>query len=284
MTGSRFSQRITFTLVVVCTITARMPAQGFGSLEEFRRSPSHDKVRILNDLPDDTSLLPDQLNDVLIAGLTDGTAEVRESAVRAIAGRVGKPPFDRETWRRVELPVLQALAPQLARSLQDSDIHVRRSAIEAIASFELDFTAGPGKAMRNLRPVTARLLATRYTSEPDALTRSRIVNVFAWFSIHPGIQRDTTTILGLALSDPSPAVCQAALLGVGMQRIVSLLPKAAEFLAHDDVALRISAAQALVAFGRDAQRYVPQINAALESESNSLARSTFASAIVQINR
>jgi HEAT repeat protein len=283
MTGSRFLLRLAFIVVVACAVTARMGAQGYGSVDEFRHSSSGDKVRILNGLQHDTSSLPDQLTDVLIPGLTDASAEVRDSALRAIASRVGTPQIDRETWRRFELPALQALGPRLAHSLEDSDVHVRRSAIEAIASLELDFT-GSGKAMRALRPVTARLLATRYNSEPDALTRSRIVNVFAWFSIHPGIQRDSTTVLGLALSDPSPAVCQAALVGVGMQRIVNLLSKAAEFLTHDEVGLRISAAQALVAFGRDARPYVPRIEAALESESNSLARREFVSAIAQINR
>jgi HEAT repeat protein len=283
MTGKR-NLVLTMTAVYAFfALSAAVTAQRYRSLEAFRASTTTDKIEILNSLRNDSAILPDQLRDIVLVGLADTTPTVRESAVRAITARIGNPPFDRTTWQAVELPILQAMGPQLARSLDDANTQVRRSTIDAIASLELDLSR-PAKAMADLRPATAKLLANRYLREPDGLTRYRIVNVFAWFAIQPSIQQDTMSVLSAAISDSSPAVLQAALLGVGTHHIVALLPKVARLLEHDNLALRISAAQAMGTLGRDAAAYRGQIQAAFDREPDHRVKIALSNALTRIDQ
>lgn len=187
-------------------------------------------------------------------------------------------------WLQFELPRLHSLRGPVAASLSDPDREVRMAAIEAVAALEYDFTRPPGHVMDSLSPVVARILANRYRVEPDPIARARIVNVFAYFSIHKGIEAVSVAVLDSALSDPHPSVVQTAVLGVGMQHVTALLPKVVRLLAHQDFALRNSVASAIGEVGAHASKYLPDLQAALATESNAMTRKSLQGAITRVTR
>ena len=74
------------------------------------------------------------------------------------------------------------------------------------------------------------------------------------------------------------------MLAVGNQRVASLLPNVVKSLSHDRPEVRIAAAQAVPAFGSRASPYLQQLQRALASETDAIARKTIEGAISQLVR
>jgi HEAT repeat protein len=278
---SRFVVHLWLSLAIVAVVRGQPPAM---SADEFGRANEKEKVRALRELavPDRGVVSPNQLNAILTVALADSNANVREAALRSVAGRVSDAkPEGLELWMQLERPALLSLRPQLTHLLEDPVRDVRLAAVEATSTLEYDLTQH-GKQSRILHANVGRILAARYLAEPDDVVRSRIVNVFVWFSADKPLEHEAKGLFARALQDPSPAVLQAAVMGVGEHNLAELLPEAVKLLSHTEYALRNSAAQAIGEFGAAAVPYLADLRAALARESNSMARSTLQAAIAKV--
>ena len=87
-----------------------------------------------------------------------------------------------------------------------------------------------------------------------------------------------------SLSGTSDMVVGAALLAVGNQRVDAALPLVPRLLTHADRGIRLAAPQALAAFGSNARAYLPDLQKALDTETDGMVRDTLEGAIQAINQ
>jgi HEAT repeat protein len=115
-----------------------------------------------------------------------------------------------------------------------------------------------------------------YATESSPVLRVEIVKAFALLTHEQAaaIQGESTAMLTAALKDQEPQVVAFAALGVGRQRLTSLLPEVVPLLSHKAQNVRLLVSQGIAAFGPEAAKYVPQVEAAIAVERDDIVRKT----------
>jgi len=243
----------------------------------FRGLGDAGKEQALNDLAAATAALPpDELVSVVAAGLADPSSSVRERALWAVARRAGRPGAV-EVWRQ-ERSTLRSMRAKVASLLADSDRQVRLAAIAALCGLDLDYDLKPGTP-QTLSIATATALASQIGVEKLDQVRAHILNAFAWYAVPPAFDARRDAVFARAFGDPSSQVIQGAAFAVGKHRIAALLPRVVPLLTHDAKAVRVEAAQSVAAFGPQARAYLPDLERALDAETDEMARNALQGAI-----
>jgi HEAT repeat protein len=242
------------------------------------------KVTALERLGREQDPSVDDVRAMLTDGLSDSNPVVRRAALRVLSMRLGDPMVTRTEERyRLEKQKLSSLDTVVVARLGDQDKQVRREAVEAVSALEtsLHEVASPRVIHRRM----GRALMDRYRSEEDALVRTRIINVFAWFEPEDGFSGEVRSLIRKALKDPADGPRQVALQAVSRGRLSALLPDVAACLSPSTPpSLRGTAAATLGSFGPQASPYLSRIQDALAIEVDDTARTNMLSAIAQITR
>lgn len=281
-------------MLCVLTVTAvhgQGPAQGDlkpmvdGKIElEFRLADATGKRRLLATVAKQQVILTQKdLSVILIAGLGDSDAGVREETCNLVAAKAGgirfaPTPARREDWKQ-DRPTLLSVEAQLLQLIaSDPSEKVRLAAILAQDNVEY---RGDEKSEKDIKisRALAETLAARYTKEPAESVRAEIVKSMALASSDSPTHGRT---IQLALADPAPGVIQLALAGIGRMKLAESLPQVVELLGHPSAKVRLASVQALGEFGAVAKPYVGRLTAAGVAETDNNVRASIQGLVARI--
>jgi HEAT repeat protein len=197
----------------------------------------------------------------LLRGLHDLDDEVRVACLAALPG----------VYAQAAQPTPAELAG-LLDCLDDPQPGVRRQAVQTLLLLSGDNPQGQARLAALLedphpavqvqaalaliktgQPSAAMLDLHRLASSPHPETRCQVVAALCASSQDPGIGSDALWgILQAGLGDPSPAVRQAVLQGVGSNLPAAILQAVVQALGDDNPSLRLFAASALARVGSPA--------------------------------
>jgi hypothetical protein len=278
----RSRQNVISLAAVVMTAAALTHLSGSqalpGDAADFVRLSTSAKETVLNRLAiEQLAVAPDQLSAIVQSALLDGSPVVRERAARVIGARAGSP-RDMAAWRQ-ERTVYALTRPRLLLLMQDADVKVRDAATGALCSIDIDFS--DSRVRRTLSLDTARAIASRLAVESSESARARVLSVFGNYDVPMEFYPERDAVLRAALADVAP-IAQSAIVVVWNKHVATHLPAVAKLLAHSKPEIRVVAAQAVSSFGRDAQPYVTELERALATETDDIARKTIEGALRKV--
>jgi hypothetical protein len=279
------------------------------SVDDFAASDLANKRRILNDIAASRSRVPiEQVIPLIRAAMRDRLAEVRVSAMAAVAGRAmaarwagtpgpGVGPGPRNSvqperrvipleWKDDQQKLRDALSDGLLALLRgDPDPTVRHDTLIAIGNLER-----PARADDLIRDQFVAVLIERYRQDADPRIRAEVVKTFR---LTPNDSAAIRAVLRDALIDPAASVRREATSILAAQGREARPPKLSfedarstilASIKHPDGSVRVAAVQALAAFGAAAAEAVTVLQQLKSTDPDSEVRTWAQLAIEAIER
>lgn len=266
--------------LLLCVASAS--AQDTPTAADFRASEiAQKRGMLLQIFLHEKAARPEDIADVIRAGIKDEDPTIREAALAVIVSRAAGPhmlrtPAIRDDWRN-DRQALQALRPQVAEALQDQVEAVRVEAVTALASLDFD----PAQSDLELSFTTVELLVRHFYADSSPKVRAKIVGGFSTDRTvnSAGVRR----LLIDAFDDDDHRVRHAASFGadrLGRDGI----PLLVRLLRDSQRAVRSQAALMLTKLGPEASDYLSQVEEAIAQERDAVVRQRIQTAITAIRK
>ena len=212
---------------------------------------------------------PAEFAQLIARGLADGATDSREGALMAIASKSGTrhapTPENFAMWHTYRETLL-AFRPLVEALLYDQDEWMRQSALLAFGA--LNMRPAEGKWIVDLDDDALRTYVNLFHYDPSPGVRSEIVKLFWLCDCREDILEARRQLFREAIYDTNPGVVGYAIRGAAELKIADVLEFIVRRLRDPEDNARLEAATAMQVYGREAARYLPEINAALAEETH----------------
>jgi hypothetical protein len=210
---------------------------------------------------------PAELGQLIARGLADGEVDSREGALMAIASGSGAlmapTPESFAKWEAYRETLL-SFRKAVEALLYDQHEWVQSSALLALGA--LNMRPGEDRWIVDLDDEAVSTFVKRFHDDPRGHLRSEIVKLFWLCDCNDGILEARKQLFREAVYDTDPGVVQTAIRGAARLRMLDVLEFVVQRLNDPDRNTRLEAGTVLQDYGREAARYLPEINAALARE------------------
>jgi hypothetical protein len=280
-------------IFTICLLTAQAPTV----VDQFAAAESITKIQFVSEVVTGKRPATDaDVRALLVAAMKDPDTGVRVNAVGSVTAiltisSMTPPPVGQEWTVRLR-SVAENLKPQLDAAADDPEPRVRTEALRGMLAEVVAAQYG-GRGTGVPRALAIRL-AAKFDSDPSPAVRAFILQALTTSgrSDDATVQEMARAVLLKGAVATEPAIVQAAASSVSLPPAVSsrpvpepeALPLFVAQLKHSSAAVRIAVAQAIASFHEAARPYVPELKAALNVETDDIARKTIAGTIVVVSR
>jgi len=265
-----------------------MTGQGGAVAPPPLTNPRVERLRPLNEIMRGTRTATDEeIRRLFVTLLKDSDPWVRRQILESASGVLlfGSLPVGRgvspEAFARMRAVVL-TLGPELDAALADDDPDVRA---KAIGTVWVHLTGGRSLTA-DVPEAFAKRLASIFASDPSASVRTAALQAIttAYRSENAEVRRLSGQVVVAALTQSDPYLLQAAGHAAGLAKLPEALPLLIGQLKHPSFIARTGIAQGIAGYGALARPYLAELQAALEAETDDIARKTIAGTISVISR
>ena len=265
-------------IAAVLTAGIFAAAQQGGALEQYRAADRYAKVRIISEsVSGKRQTSDDEVYVLLLAGMKDPDTFVRSEAVGMVANILAfssMPTVPSEiAWIAARAKVGERLWPEMEAAADDPEARVRSEALRGIGG-----AFAQGYPTIVLPSQIANRLAAAAERDPSPGVRGFAIGAFrlAHRSEDPAVRSIGSQVLLTALDDSDPFIVRSAAHAVAEWKPAEALPLLVKQLKHPSHIARMAVGQIIAAYRDAAAPYLPQLEAAMASETDDITRKTIA--------